>query len=909
MTPRKFTALRPGIRRLFRLDHSSPDDTSRELREEMELHISLRAEQLVARGVSPVDAEREARKLFALHDTTVRELHHTALDRNRHVRTREWWDAVWQDARYATRRLLHEPAITLFILLILALGIGTNVAAFSVMDRVLLRGPQHVRAPERLVRLYSNVNQPSVGLRTSPWIPYTTIDALNNRMASIEGLAAYRVDNTMIGTGVATEIRRVSWTSSAMFSLLGVQPYLGRFYNASEDLENVAVISERYWRTSLGGDADIIGKPITISGVPNTIVGIAPAGFTGPEFRRVDVWTTIKQTQRNTSNMQIVARLKTGTTIEIALRELMQNRTNIEAALPKFAGWLRGATYTAAPISHDENANAPFESVMARWLAAISAIILLASCANVANLLLARLARRRRELAVRMALGSGRARVMRLLAFEGLLLALGASFLAIAVTSLMEPLVQRALFPEGSWTFSLLDWRVIGCVGAFALLTGALVSVVPAIQSGRRDISSALRNGNRGGEARSLTRSSLTVVQAMLSVVLLVGAGLFLRSLQRVTAVDLGMDSDRVLIVEARYPRLTLNAGETFEQFGTRLRVADEMKYRALADAVRQVPGVESVALSVGVPFFDRYTMDVWLPGGDSVSTHDGGGPYASAVSANYFATMGTAIRRGRSFAETDRDGSEPVVIVSEAMARALWPNVDAIDKCLIAGNRDNPCARVVGIAEDTHRTGLKEAPSMQYYLPFGQQRGFSGSTLLIRPRDAAARNVSTFNAAALREALRTPDATVQSINVRTLSEGFDHEMRPLRLGMMAFGFSAALALIVAGLGLYSIMAHAVAWRRHEIGVRLALGARPGSIAGLIVQRGTALAAGGIVLGLVVAAASRNWIAPLLFNTSATDAVVFLSVAAIVQALALVAGWSPARRAVTVSPTEALRAE
>jgi predicted permease len=717
-------------------------------------------------------------------------------------------------------------------------------------------------------------------------------------------MGAYRVDDTMVGSGASSETRRVSLMSSEMFALLGVKPMRGRFYDAAEDADNVAVISESYWRTTLGADPNVIGKTVAIDAVPHTIVGIAPVGFTGPEFRRVDVWTPIKIAQRRSMNVQIVARLKPDATSDEVVGQLTRSRSQIEAVLPSWAGFLRGGEYLASPISYDATARAPFEAVMARWLAAISALILFSSCANVANLLLARLARRRRELAVRIALGSGRGRVMRLLAIEGLLLAVGAAALAFVVIVLIQPVVQGALFPSGSWAFSLFDVRIIGAVAALTLVTGMLVSVAPAIQAGRRDVNEMLHGGNRDGEVRSPLRSGLTIVQAMLSVVLLVGAGLFLRSVARVNATDLGMDPDRVLLVEVRYPRIPRGTGESVADWGKRLSATDRERHRVLIDVARLVPGVEKAAVAIGVPFFEGFSEGLWIPGRDSIPELPGGGPYLSAVGTDYFASIGTAIRRGRAFSADDNDRSEAVAIVSETMARTVWPREDALGKCVRVGSRDAPCARVVGIAADAHSTGLREEPSMQVYVPIGQERGFSGSWLVVRPSGAVSPAWP-----ALRAALQKSDQTIQAIDVRRLSQGLDGEMRPIRLGMLAFGSGASLAVIVAALGLYSIMAHAVAWRRHEIGVRLALGARPRSIATLIVGRGAVLATIGIGLGLLVAFAARTWVEPLLFNTSATDPLVFVGVAAVLEAMALLAGWLPAQRAVSVSPTEALRAE
>lgn len=895
---------RAGVRRLFHFGTWRRVDATRDLRDEMALHIALRAEQLEREGMPPDLAKDEAQRLFAVDDTTLRELHGIALNRNRHMRIREGWEAIWQDMRYAARRLTREPSVSAFIILTLALGIGVNVTAFSVVDRVLLRGPQHVLEPDGLIRIYRRIDEPPFGRRTGPWLPHNVFETLRDGMQTIASMGAYRVDDAMVGSGVASETRRVSAMSGEMFALLGVRPLTGRFYGPAEADAPVVVIGERFWRTVLGSDPVIVGKLLAINDIPRTIIGVAPAGFTGPELGRVDAWTPIDQAARRSTNLQLIARLVPGATVASVVADVARLRPQVEANLPSWAGWLKSAEFLAAPIRYDATARESVESVMARWLAVISAIILLISCANVANLLLARLARRRRELAVRVALGSGRGRVVRLLALEGLLLAVGAAGVGLMIIALVEPLVRGALFPSGAWAFSLLDLRILGAVAAVTVLTAALVSIVPAIQAGLPQVSDALRGGVRGGETRSMLRSGLTIVQAMLSVVLLVGAGLFLRSLQRVNAVDLGMDLDRVLTVELRYPRLARAPRESFIDWIDRSNAAERARYRTLVSAARLVPGVERAAVSVGVPFVGSVTVGMWVPGYDSIPVLPGGGPYVTAVGEDYFTTMGTAIRQGRSFTADDREGTEAVVIVSETMAQSLWPGRQALGQCIQIAARDAACARVVGIAADIHRSGLREEPSMQYYVPIGQERGFSGSWLLVRPHG----KVST-TWPALRAALMAADPAIRSIDLRVLSQGLDGQLRPFRLGMVSFGVSAVLALVVAGLGLYSVMAHAVAWRRHEIGVRLALGARPRAIAGLVMGRGAALASIGMAGGLVIALAARSWLEPQLFDTSATDPVVLFGVVALLEAVALLAGWLPARRAVAVSPTEALRAE
>ncbi|MEX2285298.1 MAG: ADOP family duplicated permease [Gemmatimonadota bacterium] len=895
--------IRPGIKRLFRLGTWRRDAAAEDLHEEIELHVALRTEQLIRDGVSPAEAARQARQLFALTDTTIDHLKQAAIQRNGHMRLHDQWDSFWQDVRLGARRLAHEPGTTLFILVTLALGIGINVAVFSIADRVLLRGPQHVREVDRLVRLYSRVEQPPLGLQTTAWLPHSAFIVLRDGLRTIEGMAGYRAGEAMVGRGAASEMRRVSRVSSELFPLLGVRPLRGRFFDRDEDAATVAVISEGYWRTSFAADPDILAKTIAVDDVPHAIVGIAPAGFTGPELHRVDVWTPISPTMRNSMNMHLVARLRPDVSFETAAAEVSVLRERVEDQLPSWAKWLVGASYHAAPIGHDENGKESLEAVMARWLAVISAIILFISCANVANLLLARLARRRRELAVRVALGSGRTRLIRMLAIEGLVLAVSAAAMALVVTALVAPVIQSALFPDGSWRFTIVDVRVLGAVAVFALVTGFLVSLAPTIQAGRPQIHDALRGGDRGGPLQSPLRSTLTVVQAMFSVMLLVGAGLFLRSLQRVNAVDLGLDADRVLTIEARYERIARDPGETFSDWIRRTGLIERQRHRALLQAVRRLPGVESAAISVGVPFHGSVSVGLFVPGRDSIPSLPGGGPYVSAVGDAYFTTMGTRVREGRPFTASDREDSEPVVIVNETMARVLWPGRPALGACVRIQDRTARCARIVGVAADVHRHSLEEEPSMQFYVPIGQERGFSGSWLVVRPTGRP-----TTAWPALREALQNADRDIRSIDVRLLSQGLAAEVRPFRLGIVAFGISAFLALVVAGLGLYSIMAHAVAWGRHEIGVRLALGASERSIALLVVRRGTLLASIGIATGLALALALGSLVQPLLFETSASDPLVLLSVVILLEAVALFAAWLPARRATAVSPTETLRA-
>lgn len=898
------TLLRPGIRKLLRIGAFRRTDAMRDVDDEVRLHLELRLEELMRAGLDAATAEAEARRLFANDDETVRALYTTANERNRQMRIREQWESLAQDTRYAARGLRRDPWLATFVVLILALGIGANVTTFSLVDRLLLRGPEHVTEPARLARLYRRIDGLPAGRQTAPWIPYQTYGHLRDGMTAFELLGAYRPREVMVGRGEDARKRRIEQTMGAFFSVLGAHPLRGRFFAADEDADvngALAVISEQLWRSEFGGADSAIGRPILIGDEPHTIVGVAPRGFTGPEVKRVDAWTLAGSRAARTVNWSLVGRMRPGVTLEsVAADAALVHRRTAADGPP----WMRAAVMIAAPIGYGDSASEPVETTMARWLASVAAIILLITFANVVNLLLVRLARRRRELAIRVALGSGRGRVMRLLALEGALLAVAGGLASFTVAAITEPIVRRALFADDAgWAFSIVDSRVLAIVLAIVLITALLVGVIPAMQAGSPSMTGALRSGVQAGGGNSRVRSSLTVVQAALSVVLLIGAGLFVRSLSRVGEVDLGVDADRVVMATVNLPLPSvLNAASIDER-----AMSEEKLYRRFAESTRRLPGVEHTAVTVGVPLDGGdFTSKVSAPGMDSIPALPGGGPYVSAVSADYFATVGTRLVRGRGFTDADGANSEPVVIVSETMARALWRGRDALASCVQTGTTRAPrdCARVVGVAADVHRIGLHEEPSLQFYVPLGQQHGFSGATLLVRPD--ARRPVEW---SAVRKAILDTDPSIHAADLKLLGASLDESIRPLRIGMVTFGLSGVLALIVAMLGLYSLMAYLVAWRTREIGVRVALGASDTQITWLVVTNGARLAGLGVLAGLTAALVGGRWLEPHLFATSAHDPMVLAGAAVALLAVSFVAGWVPARRAMRISPMEALRAE
>jgi predicted permease len=438
---------------------------------------------------------------------------------------------------------------------------------------------------------------------------------------------------------------------------------------------------------------------------------------------------------------------------------------------------------------------------------------------------------------------------------------------------------------------------------ASAIVLGLITGLVPAWRASRPNVTSDLKSGVReGGGAHAGLRGGLTVAQAALSAALLVGAGLFVRSLERVRGLDLGIQPDRVLVAFVRWPRLGAGASEAERAAETARRRG--VFARAL-ERVRSLPGVEQASLAAGLPFQMSFQQPVRVPGWDSLPRLGTGAPLISAVSSGYFETVGTRIVRGRAFTPSDRAASEPITIVNETMAQTLWPGRDPIGQCFYWGEEDDvPCSRIVGIAADTRRFRLREEAGMQYYVPFGQERGFGGTALLVRPAAAPGAVIP-----GVRRAVTEVDASVSYVYVDRLQESVDPQIRPWRLGATVFGLMGLLALTVAAVGLFSVLSYLVAQRRHEIGVRLALGATGTAIAGLVMRSSLAMVVTGVAIGFTLALAGGPFVAPLLFDTSPRDGLVYTAVAVSLLLVAVLASALPVLRARRVDPLEAMRVE
>jgi predicted permease len=534
---------------------------------------------------------------------------------------------------------------------------------------------------------------------------------------------------------------------------------------------------------------------------------------------------------------------------------------------------------------------------VAALLAGVSVLVLLIACANVANLLLVRAFARRREIAVRLALGIPRARLVRQLIAEAAVLAAVGGLAALAVIHGAGALVQKVLLSDFAWPDSPVDGRVLAFTAAATAAVGLLTGLIPAFQASAPDLSRTLKEGGRGsGVARSRTRTLLLIVQAAVSVILLVGTGLFVRSLRNVHGVELGVDVDRLVIGSIDLRSVGLDTTTSADYF------------RRLAEMAARVPGVAAATLAEAPPFSD-WSMGIGLkvPGRDSTPNFDDG-PYKHIVRPDYFATVGTRIVRGRAFEEADaRQGAPPVAIINERVAARVWPGENPIGKCVQTAEKDSPCFEIIGIAQNTHHSRIVDDDDVaQVYLPLGAQRLNPRAQFLIVRAVGEDPDVLL---EPVRRLMQTVIPGLPYATVRPMRATLQTELRPWELGATMFATFGLIALVLSSLGLYSVVAYTVAQRMHEMGVRVALGAGAGDIRSLVLRQGLRVAVLGLAAGVVVALAAGKAIQPLLYETPARDPVVFGVVVGLLVVVATVASLVPARRATRADPLVALRAD
>ena len=806
-----------------------------------------------------------------------------------------WKDGLRQDLRYAARTMRREAAFCVVAVSILGLGIGANTAIFSVVNTVLLR-PLPFRAPERLVWI-ANIGTSGLSGRTSRVANYRDWVAMNE---SFEELSAYFAFSdygsyNLTGSG---EPERLSGYGVAQnfFPFLGVQPMLGRNFDAEESKWNArkaAVLTYGLWERRFGSDPGIVGQTIVLNDQPTTVVGVMPRWFDFPSVfvpgGKVDLFAPFSigdETDRWGNTLAVVGRLKPGVTLPQARAEFGLLVDRIQKAHPE-----RGNGWGARLTGLQEQVSGQFRLALVILLCAVGVVLLIA-CANLSNLLLARAASRHKEMTVRVALGATRGRLIRQMLTESLLL----SGCGGAVGVAMAWAATRALAGLQAMNIALLHTvRMDGTTLAFgvgvALAAGLLFGIAPALEISGADIQSGLKETSRGtteGRRGAWVRGALVISEIALSAVLLVGAGLLIRSFLRVMDVNLGFQPARAAVWSI----------ETGNRFKTNVEQANF--YVRLERAVETVPGVESSGVTDCLPlgrnrgWVVRAKGVTYLPGQTPVA-------FPRLVDAGYLPAMQIPLRSGRTFNGHDTAESERALVINEYLARRLWPDRDAVGQEAMV--TDGKPWRVVGVVADVRHASLEQEGGAEMYLPI-PQLGASSVDLVVRTKLAPEAVAPT-----VRAALKTVDPTLPTAEYRTLEGVVDRAVSPRRFVVMLLTGFATLALVLASLGIYGVVSYAVSQRSQEIGVRMALGATARDVQFAVLRQTLGLALAGAVVGLAASAGVARLLESLLYGVKPGDAVTFLGMLAVLMAVAALAGYLPARRASRIDPMAALRTE
>ena len=858
-----------------------------DLDDEVQFHIEMRTRQHIESGMAPDQARRTAARAFG-NSVSIRE------------RTRDAWglgslEMLWQDVSYAVRTIGRSPGFTVATVLTLALAIGANTAVFSVVNSVLL-APLPFPDPDRLVAL-REMSRNGDPTNTS----FTTyVDWKQSQ--TFEHIAAFRSwGPTLAGESGAERLTGLR-VSESFFRVVGVSPAIGRGFLPEEDRgdgDRTVVLSHGLWQRRFGGTPDVLGTAITLNGAPRTVVGVMPANFLSLVSEQAygsqaELWAPLaydlgdSAACRGCRHIRAIGRVKTGRTLAEARADIETITRTLANQFPD--SYSSGGSFVI-PL-YEEFVRGSRGTLWVLFGAV--GFVLLVACANVGNLLLARAARREREMATRVALGAGRRRIVRQLLTEGLILALmgagAGTLLALAGTDLL-------VWLNSSDTLRLENAGINGAVLAFtlgvSLTCGMILGLVPAVYLLKHDPHESLKSGGRHsfGPAGQRTRQVLVVSGVALALVLLIGAGLMTKSLVRLLNVDPGIDAVGVLKANV------LMSGPAYEEDGDRLRAFEQLE-----ESLRNLPGVEAVGLANLIPL-----------GGNSDSAalrieekpldNPADAPYPNRyhVSPGYFDAIGIPLIRGRLFTSEDREGAPLVVLVGETLARRVWGEADPMGKRIKLGGASGPWRSIVGVVGDVRHYGLNQAPTMQAYIPFAQNPA-SAVDLLIRSTIEPATLT-----AAVREQVRAIDKDQPVYGIAPLGNLISQALARHRFTMLLLTGFAAVALAMAAVGVYGLISYAVGQRTREIGVRVALGASRSNIVGMVMRQGVALAGVGVVAGLVASLWLTRSLETLLFEVEPTDPAVFVILSSLLLAIGLAASYFPARRATRVDPTVALR--
>ena len=832
---------------------------------------------------------------------------------------------LWQDLRYGVRMLMKRPGLTLIATLSLALGIGANTSMFSVVNALFLR-QLPVPEPGKLMFVF-------YGVRNSPWatVSYLNYVDYRDRNEVFSGLAAYgRITVSLNGNEQSESADLVDGVivTGNYFETLGARAALGRVISPEDDktpnAHPVAVISHRLWMNRFGGAGDVVGREVTLNGHRFTVIGVMPAGFEGAEIlEKSDVYAPMMMqamvrppragfsggmnpdllSRRSGGWLRMIGRLKPGVSIKQAQAGMTVIASQLEQA---YSNENRGRIATLFPVSKiDPRGYKPLAAAAALLMSVVGMVLLIA-CANVANLLLARAFSRRKEIAVRLAMGASRSRLIRQLLTESILLALLGGLAGLLFAFWTIDLLKTTTPPAGVFSFNLdfgIDGRVLGFTMALSLLTGIVFGLAPALQSSRPDLLPSLKDESYSpvqSRRRFTLRNLLVIAQVALSLTLLIGAGLFLRSLWEIQSAPPGFDVDKLLTAQLRINllRYTKQQGREF--------------YRRVIERVESLPGVESASLARVTPISGDGRSDGFVIDGQNEQEindrRSRGDDNSQAVRLNivtpkYFQTMGVALARGRDFNARDDEGAPGVVIVNEAFARQYFFGQEPLGRRLRFGGPDAPWSEIIGVARDSKYSSLSEDFGPIAYQPVAQNHE-TGMTLNAR---AAGDPLSV--AEAVRREISSIEKRLPLTDLRPMSALVASSLYPARMGAALIGVFGLLALLLAAVGLYGVISYSVSRRTREIGVRMALGARACCVLRMLLKEAMTLVAIGMVIGWGLAAALSRLIASFLFGVGAMDLVTFAATPILLAVVALAASYLPARRAMKVDPMVALRCD
>lgn len=889
---------RRGIRQAFGLVARRPEPIRQDADDELAFLLEARVAHLIDHGMDPDAARAEAvRRLGGSVDAARERVRHSAAQRERALALREWWADLGTDLRYGVRGLRREPLFTVFAVLTLALGIGANTAIFSVVRAVLLESLPF-RDPDRLYRLYETYVSPD-GSRYQNPLSVPDFYDWRQQARSFEALAGYSVSGRNVRE--ATEAVRVQTVggTAALFRVLGAQPAFGRTFAPDEDQPgraNVVVISDAYWRRRYAASPSVLDSSLTIDTTRYRIIGVMPPAFDYPIGTvRTDMWMPIvfsagEIAQRANHWLSVIVRLKPGVDSARAAREISSIAVAIgQAHRAGFGDRVMELTSLRDAVV------GPVKKPLMVLLGAVGLVLLIA-CANVANLLLARASSRRREVAIRTALGGERPRIVRQLLTESIVLALagGLAGIVVAFVGLRALLVLAAsALPRADAVG--LDAGVLLVTAIASIGTGLAFGIVPAIRATRTDLRQDLSDAagrTTGSRQQHRLLDGLVAAEVALSLVLLVGAGLLMRGFVNLIGVDPGLDPKNLLTFQVSSPATG----------------ADSLRYRQffgpVLDRIRTTPGVRSAAMIHMLPIqaccmSGKFTI-VGRPETDPAPDAQ-----IRVISEEYFRTMRIPMREGREFSATDNESGPRVVIVNEELARRHFPGESAIGKQVYYLGSQQP-STIVGVVADVRSSGLdQESSSEQLYVSARQRPGWVGTMAFAVRTQGAPESYS----AAIRGIVRDVAPTQAVFQVMTMEAVMAKSLQSRKLILVLFGVFASIALLLSAIGVYGVMSYGVSQRQREIGIRIALGARRADISRMVLGHSVRVATIGLAIGVAMALAATGVLESMLFNVGKRDPLTFIVVPIVLVAVALVATWIPARRAARVDPMVTIRTD